>query len=113
MKHVIGKLYAPDNPNMLDEVVANNPIEMLDIYDVQPGQFALYIAYAGKDQFNLDAQVESFLYAARARHLDIAVGYEPNGHHDRATVYKLLPDILHWLGQQLGPYGPSYAADGP
>jgi S-formylglutathione hydrolase FrmB len=113
MKHVIGKLYSPDNPNMLEEVKANNPIEMLDLYDVQPGQFALYIAYAGKDQFNLGAQVESFLYAARCRHLDIAVGYAPNGRHDRATVYKLLPDILDWLGRQLAPYGPMCAEQGP
>jgi pimeloyl-ACP methyl ester carboxylesterase len=106
MKHVIGPLYSRNNPNILDEIRVNNPIEMLDIYDVQPGQFALYIAYAGKDQFNIDAQVESFLYVARQRHLDIAVGYEPNGKHDLATVNKLRPAILDWLGHQLRPYGP-------
>jgi pimeloyl-ACP methyl ester carboxylesterase len=106
MKHVIGPLYDRNNPGMLDEVRANNPIEMLDIYDVQPGQFSLYIAYAGKDQFNIDAQVESFLYVARHRGLDIAVAYEPNGKHDRATVEKLRPAILRWLGHQLAAYGP-------
>jgi S-formylglutathione hydrolase FrmB len=106
MKHVIGPLYDRSDPNMLDDVRMNNPIEMLDIYDVQPGQFALYIAYAGKDQFNIGAQVDSFLFVAKQRGLDVGVGYEPNGKHDRATVEKLRPDIFRWLGHQLAPFGP-------
>ncbi len=104
---VIGPLYSRGNPNTLNEVRRNNPIEMLDAYNVQPGQFALYIAYGGKDQFNIDAQVESFLYVARRRGLDIDVAYDPNGRHDRATAYRFIPGILDWLGHQLGPFGPT------
>jgi S-formylglutathione hydrolase FrmB len=105
-RQVIGPLYDRDNPRILEEISRDNPIEMLDAYNVQPGQFALYIAYAGKDQFNIDAQVESFLYVARRRGLDVAVAYDPDGHHDRPTAYRLMPGILRWLGCQLAPFGP-------
>jgi hypothetical protein len=66
----------------------------------------MYIAYAGRDQFNIDAQVESFLYRARQRGLDVGVGYDPAGRHDRATVRKLYPGILAWLRPRLEPYSP-------
>jgi S-formylglutathione hydrolase FrmB len=105
-RQVIGPLYKRGRPDVIEQLSANNPIEMLETYDVQPGQFALYIGYGGKDQFNIDAQVESFLHVARGRGLDIAVNYDPNGKHDRRTADKMIPDILQWLGRQLAPYGP-------
>jgi oxygen-independent coproporphyrinogen-3 oxidase len=57
----------------LDLVIAANPIEMLDIYGIKPGDLELFVAYGGKDQFNLDAQVESFLYVAKCRGIGVAV----------------------------------------
>jgi S-formylglutathione hydrolase FrmB len=106
MRQVIGPLYPRGDPRTLDEISANNPIEMLDLYDVRPGQFALYVAYGGRDQFNIDAQVESFLYAARARGICVDVAYDPEGKHDRPTAARFTPDILTWLGRQLAPFGP-------
>jgi S-formylglutathione hydrolase FrmB len=106
MKQVIGPLYGRRNPDSLAKVIANNPIEMLDAYDIRPGQLNLYVAYGGKDEFNLDAQVESFLYRARERGLEIAVGYDPRGRHDRATALRLAHGVLHWLAPRLAPYAP-------
>jgi S-formylglutathione hydrolase FrmB len=107
LRQVIGPLYARGRPGVLEEISANNPIEMLDLYDVQPGQFALYIGWGRRDQFNIDAQVESFLYVARHRGLDVAVNYDPKGRHDRPTAQKMIPDIMSWLGKQLWPFGPT------
>jgi pimeloyl-ACP methyl ester carboxylesterase len=107
LRQVISPLFPRGNPNTLPEIIANNPIEMLESYDVQPCQFALYVAYGGHDQFNIDAQVESFLYVARHRGIEVGVGYDPRGGHDRRTAEKLMPDILRWLGCQLAPFGPT------
>jgi hypothetical protein len=107
MKQVIGPLFDADDPGVIERLRSENPIEMLELYDVRPGQFALYIGYGGLDQFNLDAQVESFLYVARARCLDVTVNYEPNGRHDRRTARKMIPDIMRWLGAHLADYGPT------
>jgi S-formylglutathione hydrolase FrmB len=93
-------------PGTVDEISRNNPIEMLDLYDVQPGVPEMFIAYAGKDQFFIDAQVESFLYVTRERGLKVEVAYDPRGKHDRATALKFLPRIVDWLAARLGPYGP-------
>ena len=93
-------------PQVVPSLARENPIEMLDAYDVQPGMYEMYIAYAGKDQFNITAQVESFLFRARERGLCIAVGYDRNGHHNRRTAKRLFPDIVKWLAPRIGPYSP-------
>jgi len=93
-------------PEGIAAIIRDNPIEQLIRSDLHDGELDMYIAYGGRDQFNIDAQIESFLYVARQRCLTITVGYDPKGKHDRATARRLLPDILNWLGPRLAPYGP-------
>jgi S-formylglutathione hydrolase FrmB len=90
----------------IDKIARDNPIEMLASYDVRPGEFDMFIGYAGRDEFNVDAQVESFLYVARQRGIEPAVAYDPTGHHGTKTGKKLFPDFVRWLGPVLAPYGP-------
>src|SRR5262249_28262991 len=52
LRRVVYPLYGRDNDEILRQVIPNNPIEMLDLYDVKPGQIEMYIAYGGRDQFN-------------------------------------------------------------
>jgi S-formylglutathione hydrolase FrmB len=104
LRALLNPLYGRRNPETLPSIIRNNPVEMLDLYDVQPGQLDMYVAYGGKDQFNIDAQVESFLFVARARGLEVGVGYEPNGKHDRPTAEKLMPGIIEWLAPRLAPF---------
>jgi S-formylglutathione hydrolase FrmB len=97
-------LYGRGNPDTLALVSSENPIEMLDSYDVREGQLNLYVAYGGLDQFNIDAQVESFLYHAHERGVTVDVDFDPRGKHDNATVLRLMPAALVWLGRRLAPY---------
>ena len=99
-------LYGRNNPCTAALISQDNPIEMLDAYDVRDGQFNLYIAYAGRDNYNLDAQAESFLFRAGQRGIHIDVDYWPKGRHDRATVLGMMPGALDWLGDRLRPYAP-------
>ncbi len=39
-------------------------MEVMEGTDLKPGELDLYIAYGGKDEFNIMAQVESFLFRA-------------------------------------------------
>jgi hypothetical protein len=111
MRALLNPLYSRRNPETLPAVIRNNPVEMLDLYDVQPGQLEMYVAYGSKDQFNIDAQVESFLFVARQRGLEVSVGYEPNGRHNRTTAKKFQPGIIAWLGPRLAPYAPDAVTD--
>jgi hypothetical protein len=105
-RRLLYPLYGRRNPETAALISQDNPIEMLDAYDLREGQLDMYIAYGGRDQFNIAAQVESFLYCARARGLTVAVGYDARGKHDMATAMRLLPDALDWLRVKLLPYGP-------
>jgi S-formylglutathione hydrolase FrmB len=101
-----GPLYGLFNPDTAVFVSRENPIEMLDAYDVKEGDLDMFVGYGGRDQFNIAAQVESFLYRSKQKGLTVTVGYEPNGKHDLRTALKLLPDLLAWLKPRLDPYSP-------
>jgi pimeloyl-ACP methyl ester carboxylesterase len=105
LRRVIDPLYGR-GPQTVELVSKENPIELIDRLSLKPGELCMYVAYGGKDQFNIDAQVESFLYRANQRGLCIAVGYDPKGKHDLPTAMRLLPGILDWLGPLLAPYSP-------
>jgi S-formylglutathione hydrolase FrmB len=105
LKSAVDPLYGR-GPETAYLVSLENPIEMIDRLCLQEGELAMYIAYGGKDQFNIDAQVESFLFAARQRGLTVAVGYDPRGKHDRPTAERLFPGMVAWLAPLLAPYSP-------
>ncbi len=106
LKRVFNPLYDRRDPQEVVEISKANPIEMLERLDVKPGELEMCVAYGGKDQFNLAAQVESFLYVARRRGLDVHVCYDPNGKHDFPTAERLFPCVLKWLAPRLEPYAP-------
>jgi enterochelin esterase-like enzyme len=104
----IGRFVEPvfgSGPPAVLEMAKENPIEMMVRLDLQPGELEMYVAYGGHDQFNIDAQVESFLYMARSRGLEVGVGYAPLGGHLPLTVNRLLPGALEWLGKRIGAAG--------
>ena len=103
-RNVTFPLYGRRNPETVPAISRDNPIEMLDCYPVRSSQQALFVAYAGRDEFNIGAQVDSFLYAARERGIKVDCAYDPKGHHDLATAYRLLPATLAWLAEHLAGY---------
>jgi S-formylglutathione hydrolase FrmB len=105
LRQVIDPLFGR-GPEALESVSRENPIEMVDRLGLREGQLAMYVAYGGKDEFNIDAQVESFLYLARCRGITVTVGYDPRGRHNVSTATKLFPGIVDWLGPRLAPFAP-------
>jgi len=102
LKLLLDPIIDPHNHDQaIEDIARENPIEMLDRLDLHEGELSMYVGYGGRDQFFMDAQVESFLYCARQRGLTVSVGYVPKGKHDLRTAYKLLPGILDWLRPQL------------
>jgi len=102
-RRLIEPLYDRE-PDVVWKLSRENPIEMLDLYDLRPGELAMYVGYGGRDGFNVGAQVESFLYRARQRGLCVSVTYDPTGRHDVRDVLKLLPGMFTLLSVQLAGY---------
>ncbi len=96
----------------LEEIAANNPIELVDRTGLRNGELNMYVGYGGKDEFNLDAQVESFLFLAKCRGLAVGVGYVPEGRHDMATAAQLYPGLIQWLAPKIAPYSPRPCSTG-
>jgi S-formylglutathione hydrolase FrmB len=94
----------------LQEVIKHNPIEMIDSYGLKPGQLEMYVCYGKKDEFNLAAQIESFLHVAKERGLAVGVGVDPQGGHDLETAVRLLPGLFDWLRPRLAPWDPRCGA---
>jgi S-formylglutathione hydrolase FrmB len=106
LKRIFDPLYDRSDPASVEQISQANPIEMLERLDVKPGELEMCVAYGGKDQFNLAAQAESFLYVAKQRGLCVHVCYDPEGKHDAATAERLFPCVLKWLAPLLEPYPP-------
>ena len=105
----LGQLVHPafgEGEEALVNIRHNNPIDLIDRTRLRNGELEMFVAYGGKDEFNIDAQVESFLYLAKHRGLGVHVVYDPLGHHDAITAQKLLPNLLDWLAPRLAPYSP-------
>ena len=105
LRRVVHPLYGSGN-QVIPQMSRDNPIEMLDAHDLRPGELDMLIAYGGRDQFNIDAQVESFLYRSSERGLTVHVLYDPRGGHNAATAVRFLPGVLEWLAPRLERFHP-------
>ena len=104
--HLIHPMYGKDNPETLELMRRDNPLDLLDSRDVMPGQFEFFVGYVGKDDFNLDSHAESFIYRAEQKSIPVTVRCLPNRHHGRAPARLFLPDALAWLNEKLARFRP-------
>lgn len=79
----------------------NNPIEIIDRYHVKPGQLEMFVTIAGRDNFNLDAQAQSFIYLAQHRGIQVDSFTLPKGTHDVSTAQKMIDPVFNWINSKL------------
>ncbi len=95
-----------DPANVERRLPTENPVEQLEIYDVKPGEFAMFIAYGGRDNFNGDSENESFRFYANRRGVYPDVVVDPNGRHNRKTGMGFFDAFSQWIAPLLQPYAP-------
>jgi S-formylglutathione hydrolase FrmB len=94
------------NPDAMGYIARENPIEMLAAYDVRPGELAMFVGYAGRDEFNIDSQCKHFLDVARARGLEVTAVELPEGKHETASGVRMLPAVSAFLARHLAAFAP-------
>jgi hypothetical protein len=99
-------LTGPRNPDAMGLIARENPIEMLAAYDVRPGELAMFVGYATRDEFNIDSQCKHFIDVARCRGLEVTAVELPGGRHETASGVKLLPALAAFLTHHLAPFVP-------
>jgi S-formylglutathione hydrolase FrmB len=106
MASFIDPLYDWGEP-AVQQLSVHNPAEHIEREPIYNGELAMYIAYGLHDQFNIDAQVQSFLAVAQRNGVEVTVHCDPHGGHDLRTAFRLMPGTMDWIGMQLQGYGPT------
>ena len=92
-------------PEALALAAQENPIELLERHPLRSGDLDMWVGYAEEDEFNLDAQAESFIFAARQRGLDVSCYRVRRGRHSEATALVMLPDAVRWMRETMERHG--------
>jgi S-formylglutathione hydrolase FrmB len=72
------------DPGVLARASQVNPAELLFTTGLRPDELAIYVNYPGDDNFNFDAQDESFAWLASQQGISITLECVPGGRHDFA-----------------------------
>jgi S-formylglutathione hydrolase FrmB len=83
-----------------------NPADRLFTSGIRPGELAIYANYGGRDNFNFDAQVESFAWLAASLGIEVTLDRDPTGTHSLRYLSNNLERTLIWLGQHILPPSP-------
>jgi len=97
-------LFAPlfgRGPQAIAGISSINPLELMLTHDLRNGELDLFVAYGGRDEFNVQAQVESFLYVARERGIEVTAAFDPAGKHDLSTGQRLMPQAMRWAAERV------------
>lgn len=95
-----------EGPGVIARVAAENPAEMLYAKDVKPGELEMFAGYGERDEFNFDAQTESFAALARGKGLTVHTVMVPGGKHDKETANRMIPAFVEWMRPRVEKYAP-------
>lgn len=86
----------------MQRVIAENPADVLCRCELRPGKLNMLVAYACRDEFNFDAQAESFVWLAHQRDLKVDVMRDADGQHNGDFFVPMQRRVLRWLAPQFG-----------
>jgi len=84
-------------------IAQTNPADLIETTNLQPGQLAIYVSYPGRDNFNFDAQDQSFQWVAAQRGIAVTLVCDPGATHSLSYTRNNIRPAFLWLGQQLLP----------
>jgi hypothetical protein len=93
-------------PDVIARIKRDNPADLLSSTDLRPGELAIYVNYPGRDNYNFDAQNQSFAWLAGLRGVDVTVGVVPRARHNLPYFEDAELPAYEWLGRQLLPPTP-------
>jgi S-formylglutathione hydrolase FrmB len=88
------------------QIIRTNPADLISSTNLQPNELAIYVGYPGRDNFNFDAQAESFQWVANQRGIEVTAVRDPNERHRPSYFRDNQRPAMIWLGQHLLPPAP-------
>ena len=93
-------------------ITATNPADLIWSTNLQPGELAIYVNYPGRDNFNFDAQAQSFQWIAAQKGIEVTLVCDPGATHGLSYFRNNIGPAYCWLGQHLLPPA-QYASPAP
>jgi poly(3-hydroxybutyrate) depolymerase len=90
-------------PEVLPRVIEVNPAELLFRPGLPPGELAIYVNYPGKDNYNFDAQDESFAWIAGQNGVALTLECDPCARHSLAYFRANHIRAYRWLACHMPP----------
>ena len=90
-------------PDVIARLIRDNPADLLTSTDLRPGELAIYVNYPGRDNYNFDAQDQSFAWLAARRGVAVELVKVPNGRHNLPYIEGAEPPAYAWIGRQILP----------
>ena len=87
-------------------IISTNPADLIFSTDLRPGELAIYVHSGCRDEYNFDAQDESFVWLAVQKGVEVTVARDPDGNHGPRYFRDNLPCAFLWLGRYLVPPPP-------
>jgi S-formylglutathione hydrolase FrmB len=92
-----------EGPNVASWISQENPADLIFSTDLQPNQLAIYLNYPGKDNWNFDAQAESFAWLAAQKGITVTMERAPHARHNLPYFRANHVRAFCWLGKHLLP----------
>jgi transposase len=67
---------------MIAKIARDNPSDLLLSTDLRPGALAMYVNYPARDNYNFDAQDQSFAWLAALRDVAVDLTQTPKARHN-------------------------------
>lgn len=99
----IAPVFGDDVNAVPTKIMAINPADLLFTANPAPGRPAMYVHFAGRDNWNFDAQAESFIWLAQGRGLPVDVDRTPHGRHNLPYLSRSHDPAFDWLARHLPP----------
>jgi S-formylglutathione hydrolase FrmB len=93
-------------PDVIAKVARDNPADLLSSTDLRPGELAIYVNYPGRDNYNFDAQDESFAWLAARRGVAVDLTQIPKACHNLSYIESAELPAYQWLGRHMLPPAP-------
>jgi hypothetical protein len=84
-------------------IIQTNPADLIFSTDLRPGELDIYLHYGCRDEYNFDAQNQSFAWLAALKGVPVTTAADPHGNHGIVYFRDNIPHGFLWLGQHLLP----------
>jgi S-formylglutathione hydrolase FrmB len=90
-------------PDVIARVIEVNPADQIFRTDLRPCELAIYVNYPGRDNYNFDAQDESFAWVASLRGVSLTLESDPCARHSLSYFRANHLRAYRWLACHLLP----------